>query len=137
MELAVHHTISRTKGLALQAFSRGNRVVVLLCTLAMIAVVVALLSIAGGSESAAMRTGDRIVSALRQYHQYYDCYPDQLGALIPEFLGSVPQPRWGTGRWSYSTGGECDSFWLSVGWDSHDYPLIYYKCDEGYWSMDE
>jgi hypothetical protein len=45
--------------------------------------------------------GAEVVRALTAYHQDHGTYPEELDALVPDYLSEVPQPTWGLERWRY------------------------------------
>ncbi len=36
------------------------------------------------------KRGEAIIAALERFHQKYDCYPDSLDVLVPEYLPEIP-----------------------------------------------
>jgi len=76
------------------------------------------------------RRGEFVVQALREYHDAHGTYPERLEDLTPQHVAEVPQPTWGTRRWSYRRYTADDSvtvhFQLSVAADGTGYPLLYY-----------
>src|SRR5258708_7735152 len=45
--------------------------------------------------------GKSVLAALAYYKQDHGSYPYDLGALIPQYLSSIPQPHWGLKHWEY------------------------------------
>jgi len=79
--------------------------------------------------------GDKIIRAIRDYHERQGRYPKTLDSLVPEFIDSIPSPKWGLRRWRYVV--KENYFELSVSANKGDYPILFYDTEWEEWYYDD
>jgi hypothetical protein len=52
-------------------------------------------------KSESIQLGNKIIKALRSYRSDHGCFPDNLEALVPAYLPTIPNPTAGVRRWAY------------------------------------
>lgn len=78
--------------------------------------------------------GDKIVSALREFHVKNGIYPVQLSELVPAHLDSLPISRQGI-SWEYGTRESGQRFTLLYDWGFMDIAIITTDLSDG-WIVD-
>ena len=82
------------------------------------------------------RRGEMIQGALAKQEQFLGTYPDQLEALVPRFLPSIPLPTVGARRWEYRVYENGHYYRLRVATSNDSEPLLQTDSNPGGWSYD-
>jgi hypothetical protein len=76
-------------------------------------------------KSESVRLGNEVVRALRAYYSDHDAFPDDLDALVPTYLPSIPKPTAGSRCWRYTVEPDKQVFSLQFSTPS-GYPSMNY-----------
>lgn len=80
-------------------------------------------------------SGTRIVGALDAYREQTGQYPDQLEALLPDYLSDIPECKIGN-AWHYGTRMNGREYMLGFGCGNDAYPGYVFDSATGDWEAD-
>ena len=81
--------------------------------------------------------GARIVQAVEAFAASSARVPDSLAELVPKYLNSVPEPRWGDDAWEYTVDKDGRGFFLIVGQGEDRYPSLSYSSKNRMWCVNQ